>query len=93
MNFQEFKIDFENKLKDKVPFELLEFHYLPYIMGAGILVYRINGYTYKLTYEGRDAILMCEQSKLHEKYDKCTWGKLFQQSGLVLQPTNSNLIF
>jgi hypothetical protein len=94
MNLQEFKYDFENKLKDKIHFDLQEFHYLPYAFGHGILAYRINGYNYKFIYDGRDRdnTLLCERSSRHEKYANSNWYKQFEQIGMVLTDTQIQLI-
>ncbi len=92
MTLQEFKYDFENKLKDKIVFDLHEFHYLPYAFGHGILAYRINGYNYKFIYDGRDNTLTCERSNRHEKYANSKWDKQFEQIGLVLNDTQIQLL-
>ncbi|MEO6849333.1 MAG: hypothetical protein ABI203_10965 [Mucilaginibacter sp.] len=84
MDFQQFKIDIEGKLKDKVDFDLQEFRYLPYAFGNGLLAYRIKGYIFRFTHDGRDNLLTCERSNSHEKYPHCNWTILFENSGLAL---------
>ena len=57
MNLQEFKDDFEKKLKGNITFELLEFIYQPYLFGSGIIAFRVKGYNYKIIYDGRVTII------------------------------------
>lgn len=85
MNFQTFKDNLEEKLKDKITFELLEFQYTPYSFGSGRLAYRINGYNYRLTYDGKENELTCEQSKPHEKYFGCSWTKVLTLQNLDIE--------
>lgn len=82
MDFQEFKGILENNLKVKFTFELLEYHYLLYLMGSGVLAYRINGFVFRFTYDGKDSILTIEKSNYHDKYKECNWTKIYEQSGL-----------
>jgi hypothetical protein len=92
MNLQEFKDDLEHKLKDQVDFDLLEFHFLSYSFGCGTLTYRIHGYNYKFTYDGKDNLLTCERSNNHEKYPNCNWNKIFEKSELVVDPKLVDLL-
>jgi len=92
MDFQQFKNDIESKLKGETAFELQEFRYLPYAFGHGILVYRIKGYIFRFTYDGRDNLLTCERSNSHEKYPHCNWTVLFENSGLVLDKKQTDII-
>lgn len=83
MNFQTFKDTLEENLKDKISFELLEFQYMPYSFGSGLLAYRINGYNYRLLYDGKENELTCEQSKAHDKYfGNLNWTKILTQQNL-----------
>ncbi len=52
MNFLDLRNEFENKLKDSVEFELLELHYAPYALGAGMAAYKLAGRTIKIIYDG-----------------------------------------
>lgn len=37
MNFEDFRKDIESRLISKIEFELLEFNFLPYSFGSGLL--------------------------------------------------------
>ena len=80
MDFQGFKEILEQKFE--MPFELLEYKYMPYHFGSGMVAYRVNGYNIRLTYDGRDNLLTIERSNHHEKYTECNWHKVFEQTGL-----------
>lgn len=54
MNFLDLRNEFENKLKDSVEFELLELHYAPYALGAGMAAYKLAGRVVKIIYDGEN---------------------------------------
>lgn len=68
MTFEEFRIDIESKLQKISKFELLEYHYIPFSFGSGLLVFRIKGHNHKFVFEGRDNELTWFVSKPHNKY-------------------------
>ncbi|NNU34585.1 hypothetical protein HK413_11745 [Mucilaginibacter sp. S1162] len=92
MNFQQFKNEIEEKLIYKSTFELQEFSYLPYVFGHGIVVYRVSGHIFRFSYDGKDNLLTCERSNVHEKYPKCNWTTLFQISGLILNEEQIDIL-
>lgn len=79
MSLPEFKEIFENKLKTRTGFELLEYHYLWYSFGSGLLAYRINGFNYRLIFDGKEKELTVERSDAHEKYYGKPGKKIFSQ--------------
>jgi hypothetical protein len=83
MNFQEFKNSLEDKLT--VAFELLEYHYIPYAFGSGYAAYRINGYNYLITYDGRDNLITLKRSNHHEKYPDSNWIEIFEHQDLEIE--------
>ena len=84
MNFENFRVDLETKLNLFVKYELIEFHYLEYCFGNGLLVYRINGIFHKFTYDGRDNLLTWWISKKHQKYPEAKFTEYSNFSGLVI---------
>lgn len=67
MNFQEFKNELEQKLKESTKIELQEFNYSPISFGSGFVVYRIKGTIHKFIWDGKEDILTWERSKPHQK--------------------------
>jgi hypothetical protein len=84
MNFEEFRTDIENKLNSIARYELLEFHYVPFSFGNGLLAYRISGRNHRLIYDGRDNELTWERSELHEKYFGAKFSMFKKFEGLNL---------
>jgi hypothetical protein len=77
MNFLELKEQFENKLKDKFKFELLELHYVPYAFGSGLIAYRITGRNVKAIYDGKENQVQLLVSSNHDKYANASWTSIF----------------
>jgi len=77
MNFLEIKEQFENRLKDKFKFELLEFNYSPYSFGSGLTAYRIAGRNVKVIYDGKDNQIQFLVSSNHENYVNALWTTIF----------------
>lgn len=92
MDFQQFKNDIEEGLKEKVAFALQEFRYLPFDFGHGTLAYRINGYVIRFTYNGRDNLLTCERGNSHQNYPDCNWTILFENKGLILNQNQTDIL-
>ena len=84
MNFENFRADLETKLYSIVEFELIEFHYLNYCFGNGILAFRIKGRIHKFIYDGRDNILTWLISKEHQKYSSVKLTEYCKFSGLII---------
>ena len=84
MNFENFRIDLETKLNSIAEFELMEFHYLHYCFGSGILAYRIKGRIHKFVYDGQYNILTWLISKENQKYSDAKFTEYFKFSGLII---------
>lgn len=84
MNFENFRADLESKLNSIAEFELIEFHYLHYCFGNGILAYRIKGRIHKFVYDGRDNFLTWLISKEHQKYSDAKLTEYSKFSGLLI---------
>ena len=69
MTFETFKTDIETILANQTKFELVEFHYLPYSFGSGLLAYRIAGKFHKFVFDGRDGELSCYRTNKNDKYE------------------------
>lgn len=87
MNFQDFKIEIENNLRNKIEFELIEFHYLGYAFGNGHLVYSIKGRVYAVIYDGKENNLIIERGKPHDKYPGGQREIILSQQGLDIHKT------
>jgi len=59
----------------------------------GTLVYSVNGYNVRFTYNGRDNLLTCERSNVHEKYPNCNWMSVFDSNGLILSDEEFEVFF
>ncbi len=84
MNFENFRADLESNLNSNAEFELIEFHYLHYCFGNGVLAYRIKGRIHKFVYDGRDNILTWLISKEHQKYSDAKLTLYCKFSGLII---------
>ena len=92
MNFPEFKDILETKFKALTSFELLEYQYQPYSFGNGLVAYRINGYNYRLIFDGKETELIVERSNPHEKYNGRPYQKIFSQWTLDVDTVVSALV-
>jgi hypothetical protein len=79
MTLPEFKDILETTLKARTTFELLEYHYQWYCFGSGLIAYRINGFNFRLIFDGKEKELTVERSGPHEKYNGKPGKKIFSQ--------------
>ena len=84
MTFESFKNDLETKLTYLPKFELVEFHYLPYCFGNGLLVYRIGGQFHKFVFDGRDNELTWYMTRKKEKYETANFDFFKTFKGLII---------
>jgi len=82
MNFDDFRIDIEAKLKSIAKLELLEYQYMPYHFGSGVLAYRAKGYNHKFVFDGRDNLLVWFKSRPHENYSQADFKEVKTIKGL-----------
>jgi Txe/YoeB family toxin of Txe-Axe toxin-antitoxin module len=84
MNFEDFRKEIELRLISKIKFELIEYSFLPYSFGSGILAYRINGQNHKFVFDGKDNELTWLKSKSHEKYNENEFTEYGKFEGLKI---------
>jgi len=84
MNFEDFKTDIEEKFISLGEFELMEFHFQPFIFGSGIVTYRIKGRFHKFIYDGRDNLVTWLVSKEHQKYFGVDFIEFKKFNGLII---------
>jgi len=73
LNYLEIISYFEDQIKEKSKYELLEMHYAPYSFGSGFRTYRINGKIIKIIYNGKENLVELKISNRHEKYPLNSW--------------------
>lgn len=84
MNFEDFKTGIEKKFNSLGEFELIEFHFQPFIFGSGIVTYRIKGRFHKFIYDGRDNFVTWLVSKEHLKYFGVDFLEFKKFNGLII---------
>jgi len=84
MNFEEFREEIESRLILKIEFELLEFNFLSYSFGSGLLAYRINGQNHKFIFDGRENELTWLKSETHQKYTESDFTEFEKFDGLKI---------
>jgi len=82
LTFDHFKSHLETQLSNTTTFELLEFHYLPYAFGSGLLAYRIKGQLHKFIYDGKDNQLSWFTSTQTSAYETANFELLQTFKGL-----------